>query len=110
MTWAGFALPLLAFENFYPGGDVTDAIGFSGYNFGGCPAAYSARPWDLFPTALKPYLDRMRIMAPSKPLFVAQTGTVNVPNTPANPAETNHTRSAPPCMRSQPLRMTILCG
>jgi hypothetical protein len=65
------------FEFYYPGSDVVDIVGFSAYNQGGCPVAGAV--WDTYDTAIKPYLDRMRAMAPNKPIFVAQTATVEVP-------------------------------
>jgi hypothetical protein len=65
------------FENYYPGTDVVDWVSANGYNFGGCPGASGV--WDTFETALKPYLDRLPVMAPGKPIFIAETGTVEVP-------------------------------
>ncbi len=65
------------FENFYPGDLYTDVVAFSAYNYGGCPYEYPI--WDLYDHAFKPYVDRMVAMAPTKPLFIAQTGSVDVP-------------------------------
>ncbi|MGE5223799.1 MAG: glycoside hydrolase family 26 protein [Omnitrophica WOR_2 bacterium] len=62
------------FERYYPGDNEVDAVGFSAYNFGFCPDITSPqwiKPEKLFP----PYINRMRIMAPGKPIFIAQTAT-----------------------------------
>lgn len=72
--WHQPEYPIRAFENFYPGDDVVDVVGFSAYNYGGCPAQWQT--WDTFETAIAPYLQRMRAMAPGKPIFIAQTGVV----------------------------------
>jgi hypothetical protein len=79
--------PYRAFENYYPGDLYVDVVSFSAYNFGGCPENTSWRVWDTFETAYKPYIDRMLAMAPSKPIFLAQIGTVGVPDNPANANE-----------------------
>lgn len=62
------------FERYYPGDEVVDVVGFSAFNFGACVA--SGEGWDTFEIAIEPYLDRIELMAPSKPIFLAQTGTV----------------------------------
>lgn len=62
------------FENYYPGDAVVDVVAFSTLNFGGCPDWGNG--WDTFETIYQPYLDRMRAMAPGKPIFLAQTGSV----------------------------------
>lgn len=85
--WHDPALSWTAFEHYYPGDTQVDVIAFSAYNFGGCPAWTEWRKWDTFELAMEPYLARMRNMAPSKPIFIAQTGTVGVPNDPSNPDE-----------------------
>lgn len=77
------------FEYFYPGDAYTDIISFSAYNYGGCPTQYAS--WDKFDTSMKPYLDRMRVMAPSKPIFISQTGVLNVP---VNAGDSSQTKSA----------------
>lgn len=63
------------FENYYPGHDHVDVVGFSLYNSGGCPPVF--KEWLDFDDFV-PFLDRMRLMAPTKPVFVTQTGTVDV--------------------------------
>src|SRR6266542_3447562 len=57
----GWSRPGDEFEHYYPGHDLADIVAVSGYNFG---------------TALKPYLDRVPPMAPGKPIFIGETGTV----------------------------------
>jgi hypothetical protein len=63
------------FEAYYPGNSLVDIIAFSSYNFGTC--VWSWPSWDTYEEVFLPYLDRMQVMAPSKPIFIAQTGTVD---------------------------------
>ena len=70
----GWSEPGHGFERYYPGDDYVDVVAFSAFNFGGC-SCY-APTWDTFETAFQPYLERMRKMAPGKPIFVAQTASV----------------------------------
>jgi len=63
------------FEAYYPGNSVVDIIAFSSYNYGTC--VWNWPSWDTFEKAFLPYLDRMHAMAPSKPIFIAQTGSVD---------------------------------
>ena len=63
------------FENYYPGQSVVDAVGFSSFNFGGCKIG-TGEYWDTYNDAYKPYLDRMSVMAPGKPIFITEIGTV----------------------------------
>lgn len=72
------------FEQYYPGDASVDVVAFSGYNFGRhpnlCPNADWQDPLEVYNTpyiALPGghYLDRMRSMAPTKPIFISQTGT-----------------------------------
>jgi hypothetical protein len=72
--WSDPAKPEDKFENFYPGDAIVDVVAFSAYNYGYCPAQWGR--WDTFDLAFKPFLDRMHAMAPGKPIFIAQTGTV----------------------------------
>ncbi len=72
----GWSRPGDEFERYYPGPDLVDIVSLSGYNFGGCPGPSAV--WDTFDTALKPYLDRVPAMAPGKPIFIGETGTVAV--------------------------------
>jgi hypothetical protein len=70
----GWSEPGQEFEKYYPGDDVVDVVGFSAFNFGACVA--SGEGWDTYEEAIEPYMDRMGAMAPEKPIFLAQTGTV----------------------------------
>ncbi|MCL4562637.1 MAG: hypothetical protein M1281_18755 [Chloroflexi bacterium] len=72
-----------SFEQYYPGNSVVDAVAFSALNFGYCPGVSSR--WDSPVQTYNPpynpnypstaYLDRLRTMAPTKPIFLAQTAT-----------------------------------
>jgi hypothetical protein len=63
------------FELYYPGDEHVDVVAFSAFNFGAC-SCY-AKTWDTFEEGFRPYLQRMREMAPGKAIFVAQTATVS---------------------------------
>jgi beta-mannanase len=63
-----------AFEKYYPGDNSVDVVAFSSYNFGYNPHNSFPR-WETALQIYKPYLDRMRVMAPTKPIIIAQTGT-----------------------------------
>ncbi len=67
--------PQHAFEYYYPGDQVTDAVAFSSYNYGYCHVAFPWQRWDTYDVVYEPYLVRMKAMAPSKPIIIAQTGT-----------------------------------
>jgi hypothetical protein len=71
--WSDDNLGHPRFEAYYPGNSLVDVVAFSAFNYGTCVWDYAE--WGDFNTAFKPYLDRMRVMAPSKPIFVAQTGS-----------------------------------
>jgi hypothetical protein len=70
----GWSEPGQEFEKYYPGDEVVDVVGFSAFNFGACVA--SGEGWDTYEEAIEPYMERMEAMAPGKPIFLAQTGTV----------------------------------
>jgi hypothetical protein len=70
----GWSEPGHEFERYYPGDGVVDVVGFSAFNFGACVA--SGEGWDTYEKAIEPYMERMEAMAPGKPIFLAQTGTV----------------------------------
>ena len=70
----GWSEPGQEFEKYYPGDEVVDVVGFSAFNFGACVA--SGEGWDTYEEAIEPYMERMEAMAPEKPIFLAQTGTV----------------------------------
>ncbi len=65
------------FENYYPGDNLTDIVAFSAYNYGYCEAIAPWYEWQEPATLFGPVIDRMRIMAPTKPIFVAQTGVTS---------------------------------
>ena len=69
------------FEDYYPGADFVDVVAISAYNFGGClPNAWQS-PQEVYNNpnygnlSEGIFLDRMRQLAPGKPIFIAQTGT-----------------------------------
>lgn len=64
------------FEKYYPGDASVDGVAFSSMNFGRC--VDYGRGWDTFETIYLPYLNRMRAMAPGKPIYIAQIGSVAV--------------------------------
>jgi len=61
------------FERYYPGDAYVDIVAFSAFNYGAC-SGYST--WETYEAVFQAYLERMRRMAPSKPIIIAQTGTV----------------------------------
>ncbi len=65
------------FEAYYPGDDVVDWVGLSAYNIGGYTIPQWIYPWQSFDDMARPYLDRMRALAPRKPLAIFQTGSVS---------------------------------
>jgi hypothetical protein len=74
--WTPDGLPL--FEAYYPGDAVVDVVAFSAYNWGYCYGAKWEEPATVFnnPTFADGfYLDRMRAMAPTKPIFIAETAS-----------------------------------
>jgi len=61
------------FELYYPGDDAVDIVGFSSFNFGDC----SKWPkWEVYTDIYEHYLERMSEMAPDKPIFIVEIGTV----------------------------------
>jgi hypothetical protein len=68
--------PERAFEYYYPGDDVVDIVGFSSYNYGFCPdIPPDYRRWESYPEIFEPYIARMQVMAPTKPIIIAETST-----------------------------------
>jgi len=61
------------FERYYPGDAYVDIVAFSAFNYGACS---DHATWETYEVVFEPYLERMRLMAPGKPIFIAQTGTV----------------------------------
>ncbi len=64
------------FENYYPGESTVDVVAFSGYNWGYCQAS-TWKQWSSPKVVYEPYLNRMRKMAPNKPIVIAQTATTS---------------------------------
>jgi hypothetical protein len=83
------------FEEYYPGDAVVDVAAISAYNFGYCPNKWGSiweDPTTVFnnPTFTNGfYLDRMRALAPTKPIFIAQTasGSYLYPGSPSYAAK-----------------------
>jgi hypothetical protein len=68
--------PSRMFENYYPGDDVVDIVGFSAYNYGFCPGINpNYRRWESYPQIFEPYIARMQVMAPLKPIIIAETAS-----------------------------------
>lgn len=79
--WSDPDKPERMFENYYPGDDVVDFVGFSSYNYGFCPgivsSGVSAGKWGSYASIFEPYINRMVAMAPSKPVIIAETSTTS---------------------------------
>ena len=70
--WSAAGDPIL--EDYYPGDAYVDVVAFSAYNFGYC--SVNTHPaWQTPETAYHEYVDRLVALAPSKPIFIAQTAT-----------------------------------
>lgn len=76
----GWSWPDDNFEYYYPGDHVVDMVGFAAYNFGFCEA--TVKPdgsdygfWENYDRIFEPYIDRLRIMAPTKPILITETGS-----------------------------------
>lgn len=64
-----------AFEEYYPGDSSIDVVAFSAYNYGYCPANHPYEDWKTPQEVFGSYLQRMTTLAPTKPIFITQTGT-----------------------------------
>jgi beta-mannanase len=74
--WSKPGLP--TFEAYYPGDAFVDVVAISAYNFGYCQGGRWEEPETVFnnPNITNGhYLDRMRALAPTKPIFIAQTAS-----------------------------------
>jgi beta-mannanase len=71
----GWSHPDHAFENYYPGDDLVDAVGFSAYNYGYCRYPGYNPVWKTLESVTAEYIGRMRVMAPTKPVFLTQVAT-----------------------------------
>ena len=76
------------FERYYPGDRTTDIVAFSAYNWGYCRNA-AWKQWQSPEVVFGPYVNRMRQMAPNKPIFIAQTATTSMTQSGHNPAAKN---------------------
>ncbi len=65
----------IPFEEYYPGDDVVNINAFSSYNYGYCDAIDPWQDWKSPETIYGEYIQRMKVMSPTKPIFVAQTAT-----------------------------------
>ena len=66
------------FEEYYPGDTFVDVVAISAYNSGYCGGGVWQEPETVFnnPNSSNGhYLDRLRTLAPSKPIFIAQTAS-----------------------------------
>lgn len=68
------------FEYYYPGDNLVDLVGFASYNFGFCDA--TVKPdgndygrWENYDTLYAPYINRLQMMAPTKPIIITETGS-----------------------------------
>ncbi|MEH1902197.1 MAG: glycosyl hydrolase [Nostoc sp.] len=64
------------FENYYPGDKWVDIVAFSSYNWGYCSNS-SWKHWNSPKEVFEPYIKRMKVMAGSKPIFIAQTASTS---------------------------------
>lgn len=62
-----------AFEAYYPGNSAVDMVGFSSFNQGNC---YTWSTSQSYEQIYQPYLERMAVMAPGKPIIIAEIGSV----------------------------------
>lgn len=68
------------FEYYYPGDTLVDFVAFSSYNFAFCPAtvgAYANPQWERYDRLFTPYIDRIKLMAPSKKIIIRETATTS---------------------------------
>lgn len=73
--WSDDAMGHPRFEAYFPGNSVVDVVAFSSFNYGHCVPYIPS--WNRFDEVFKSYLDRMSAMAPGKPIFIDQTGSVD---------------------------------
>lgn len=74
------------FEQYYPGDDQVDIVGFSAYNWGYCNQA-TWKEWQSPSVVFGRYLDRMKKMAPTKPIFITQTASTSITHFGSQPAQ-----------------------
>jgi hypothetical protein len=79
----------IPFENYYPGDNLVDINAFSSYNYGYCPVIAPWQQWKSPQIVYDQYIQRLKSMAPNKPIFVAQTGTTGLAAYGMDPAMKN---------------------
>lgn len=67
---------LPTFEAYYPGQDRVDVVAFSSYNWGYC-VGWAYDRWQLGPELYLPFVNRMHLLAPGKPIFISQTASTS---------------------------------
>lgn len=65
-----------SFEAYYPGQDRVDVVAFSSYNWGYC-IGWAYDRWQLGPELYLPFVNRMHVLAPGKPIFISQTASTS---------------------------------
>ena len=68
----GWSTPPYGIQAYYPGDDKVDMVGFSSYNQS-CKV-----PWMTPAVVFNPYIQEIRTVAPSKPIFVAETASASL--------------------------------
>lgn len=63
------------FEAYYPGNTMVDVVGFSAYNWGYCIGQWDK--WQNVEDIMFPYVLRMQVLAPAKPIFITQTASTS---------------------------------
>lgn len=71
----GWSQPQDSFEYYYPGDEFVDVVGFSAYNYGFCKYPGHKGQWLSLEKITDEYIKRMKVMAPSKPIFITQIAT-----------------------------------
>lgn len=75
-AWNPETNPDRMFENYFPGDDVVDFVGFSSYNYGFCPSTSAVSgKWETYEDLFIPAITRMEAIAPMKPMIIAETAT-----------------------------------
>jgi len=63
------------FEEYYPGNTLVDVVGFSAYNWGYCIGQWDK--WQNVEDLMFPYVLRMQVLTPAKPIFITQTASTS---------------------------------
>jgi hypothetical protein len=71
-------------DAFYPGDNYVDWIAADGYNMAGCQKSH---PWTSFANVFQPWRSWAASKHPSKPLFIAEWGSLEDPNNPNHKAQ-----------------------